>query len=399
MQTDVRVDLYSASSYAQGHPLEQYARIRDADGLYWHEEPAGPGFWAVGRLADTEAVSRATDSFTSMQGPFMWDVDDTVLAQLRQFMLLWDPPVHTRYRRLVAAAFTPRRAASRQENVERLVHSLIDDVADRDEFCLVSDLVGNLPLYFIADVLGFPRADALTLYQHMRVAAAAPEVVSDAQRSESLTALGTYGMQLGAEKRRNGGDDLSSALVRAEVDGQTLSEEAFAAFFLLLVDAGADTTRGGLGAGLIQLMAHRDQWQALRNGSDELLASAVEEVLRWTSPVVHMRRTATRDVEIAGQLIQEGQKAVLFYGSANQDEDAFDEPGRFDITRSPNPHVAFGSAGPHVCIGAHLARLEMREMLRGITSRLGDLEQCGPAEWDQSTYIIGPESVPVRRQR
>jgi cytochrome P450 len=398
MQTDVRVDLCSAASYAQGHPLEQYARIRESDGLYWHEEPAGPGFWAVGRHADTKAVSLATESFTSWQGPFMWDIDETVLAQLRGFMLLWDPPMHTDYRRLVAPAFTPKRALTHQANVEQLVETLIDGVRDRDEFDLVADLVGYLPLFFIADVLGFPRTDALTLYQHMRVAAASPEAVTETQRSDSLTALAGYGMELGARKRRTAGDDLSSVLVRAEVDGQTLSEEAFAAFFLLLVDAGADTTRGALGAGLIALMAHRDQWRGLQQDPGTRLAPAVEELLRWTSPVVHMRRTATRDVEIGGTLIQPGQKAVLFYGAANHDTTVFAEPGTFDITRPKNPHVAFGAAGPHVCIGAHLARLEMREMLRGIVTRLPDLEQCGPAVWDESTYIIGPESVPVRQR-
>jgi cytochrome P450 len=329
---------------------------------------------------------------------FMWDIEETVLAQLRGFMLLWDPPVHTHYRRLVAPAFTPKRAAGHQANVQQLVAMLLDGVRDRDEFDLVSDLVGNLPLFFIADVLGFPRADALTLYQHMRIAAAAPEAVTESQRSDALTAMAVYGMDLGAQKRRTGGDDLSSILVRAEVDGETLSEEAFASFFLLLVDAGADTTRGALGAGLIELMARRDQWRALQAGSDAQLATAVEELLRWASPVVHMRRTATRDVEIGGTLVREGQKAVMFYGAANHDTAVFDSPDVFDTSRTKNPHVAFGAAGPHVCIGAHLARLEMREMLRGIVTQLPNLEQCGPSTWDESTYIIGPESVPVKQR-
>ncbi|HZZ48729.1 MAG TPA: cytochrome P450 [Pseudonocardia sp.] len=397
MHTDVKVDLYSSASYDGGHPLDQYEVIRNTEGLYWHEELNGPGFWAVGRHADANAVSRATHSFTSWQGTFMWDMDEASLAMMRQFMLLMDPPRHSFYRRLATPAFTPRRAQSSRDAVVKIVNGLLDDVAERDEFCLVRDLIGALPLYVIADVLGFPRSEALQMYDHMRVIAAAPDSVTEAQRSESLTTVYTFGMQLGHEKRRSPGDDLSSVLVRGEVDGAQLREEEFAAFFLLLVDAGADTTRNSLGAGLIQLMADPDQWQALRDGSDALLATAANEILRWSSPVVHMRRTATQDIEIGGQLVREGEKVVLFYGAANHDPTVFENPQRFDITRAKNPHVAFGSGGPHVCLGAHLARLEIQEMLRGILGRLRPLEQTGPATWDQSNYIIGPETVPVRQ--
>jgi len=275
---------------------------------------------------------------------------------------------------------------------------LIDGVRDRDEFCLVNDLIGNLPLFFIADVLGFPRADSLVLYDNIRTVAAAPDAVTEKQRADAVSALYAYGVDLGNEKRRARGDDLTSILVHSEVEGQTISEEKFSAFFMLLVDAGADTTRNALGAGLIQLMADRKQWQALQQGSEQLLTTATEEVLRWATPAAHMRRTATRDVEIAGQKVRAGDKVVLFYGAANHDTAVFEEPNHFDITRQRNPHVAFGAAGPHVCIGAHLARLEIREMLRGILDRLGDLEQIGAAQWHPSNYIIGPESIPVRQR-
>lgn len=397
MRTDVMVDLYSSASYDGGHPLDQYEVIRGVDGLYWHEEPDGPGFWAVGRHADAHVVSRATDSFTSWQGPYMWDMDEAALAMMRQFMLCMDPPRHSFYRRLATPAFTPRRAAAARVAVVTIVNGLLDEVVDKSEFCLVRDLVGTLPLYVVADVLGFPRSDALSLYEHMRVIAASPEAVTEKQRADSLGTVYGFGVELGREKRRAPREDLSSVLVRSEVDGQQLSEEEFAAFFLLLVDAGADTTRNALGAGLIQLMADPEQWMALSHGSDQLLNSAADEMLRWASPVVHMRRTATRDVEVADQLVKEGDKVVLFYGSANHDPSVFDHPERFDITREKNPHVAFGAGGPHVCIGAHLARVEIREMLRAILGRVRPLEQTGPAVWDQSTYIIGPERIPVRQ--
>jgi cytochrome P450 len=398
MKTDAEVDLYSSDSYANGHPLEQYAQIRRTEGLYWHEEPEGPGFWVVGRYADTQTVSRGTDTFSSWYGTFMWDIDESLLTMMREFMLFMDPPHHSFYRRLAAPAFTPRRSQQYQSTIQDLVNLLIDGVQDRDEFCLVEDLVGNLPLFFIADVLGFPREDSLTLYEQIRLVAAAPDTVTAEERADAVAALYAYGVELGRAKRDKPGDDLCSILVNSEVDGEKISEQKFSAFFMLLVDAGADTTRNALGAGLMQLMADRDQWRDLREGSEKLLASAADEVLRWASPAVHMRRTATRDVEIAGQRIQAGEKVVLFYGSANNDTAVFDRPERFDITRPKNPHVAFGAAGPHVCIGAHFARLEIREMLRGILNRLDGLEQCGDAHWHPSTYIIGPESIPVRQR-
>lgn len=398
MRTDVKIDLFSSGSYAHGHPREQYEQLRRTEGWYWHEEPDGPGFWAVGRYADVQAVSRATDTFSSWYGTLMWDIDGPLLTRLREFMMFMDPPTHTFYRRLATPAFTPRRALQYQSDVQALVNLLIDGVQDRDEFCLMEDLVGNLPLFFIADVLGFPRADSLRLYDQIRVVAAAPDAVTETERADAVAALYAYGAELGREKRRKPADDLSSILVMSEVDGETISEEKFSAFFMLLVDAGADTTRNALGAGLIQLMADREQWGALRAGSDKLLASAADEILRWASPAVHMRRTATKDIEFAGQRIREGEKVVLFYGSANSDPAVFDRPECFDITRAKNPHVAFGAGGPHVCIGAHLARLEIREMLRGIVSRLDGMQQCDEARWHPSNYIIGPESVPVRQR-
>jgi cytochrome P450 len=300
----------------------------------------------------------------------MWDIDEPLLIMLREFMLFMDPPTHSFYRRLATPAFTPKRAQRYRADVEQIVTMLIDGVRDRDEFCLVNDLIGNLPLFFIADVLGFPRADSLVLYDNIRTVAAAPDAVTEKQRADAVSALYAYGVDLGNEKRRARGDDLTSILVHSEVEGQTISEEKFSAFFMLLVDAGADTTRNALGAGLIQLMADRKQWQALQQGSEQLLTTATEEVLRWATPAAHMRRTATRDVEIAGQKVRAGDKVVLFYGAANHDTAVFEEPNHFDITRQRNPHVAFGAAGPHVCIGAHLARLEIREMLRGILDRL-----------------------------
>ncbi|WP_099023042.1 cytochrome P450 [Mycolicibacterium palauense] len=396
MTAPVKIDLLSSASYANGHPLDQYDFIRNQPGLFWHDEEDGPGFWVATRHRDIEFVSRATKEFTSTNGITMWDMDEAFLAAGRQMMLFMDPPQHSRYRKLVSAGFTPRSIARFSSRVQAIVSEIIDDVAQRDTFCFMEDLVGKLPLYFMSDLLGFSRQDAVRLYADMATTAAAPDVVTDEERAAAFGSIIEFAMGLAAQKRANPADDLSSLLVSAEVDGTTLSDAEFATFVWLLVDAGSDTTRNGAGAALIQFFESPDQWQRLQSDLDARVGGAVEEILRIASPVVHQRRTAVAPVEVAGQPIEPGQKVVLLFGAANHDPERFDDPRRFDITRDPNPHVAFGGGGPHYCLGAQLARLQLSTFIRALVTRMPRLEPDGEVTWLASNYITGPAHLPVR---
>jgi cytochrome P450 len=208
-----------------------------------------------------------------------------------------------------------------------------------------------------------------------------------------------YAQGVIAEKRARPREDLATKLLQAEVDGRRFDDIDFQLFFMLLVDAGGDTTRNLVGGGMLTLFEHPAEREKLAANLDELLPSAVEEMLRWVSPVVYMRRTATRDTEIGGRKIRAGQKVVMYYGAANRDASVFSAPERFDVTRDPNPHVAFGGGGAHFCLGAHIARIEIEAMLREIFTRLPDIEPTGPAEWLPSTFISGPKHLPVRFTR
>jgi cytochrome P450 len=204
-----------------------------------------------------------------------------------------------------------------------------------------------------------------------------------------------YARQVAEDKRREPADDLASRILAAEVDGERLDDIDFNLFFLLLIDAGGDTTRNLVGGGLVALFEHPDERRRLQDDLDGMLPNAVDEMLRWVSPVIYMRRTATQDCELAGAAIATGDKVVMYYGSANRDERAFTEPDRFDIGRTPNEHIAFGGGGPHFCLGSHIARVEIEALLRELLTRLPDLAPAGTAEWLPSNFISGPKHLPV----
>lgn len=392
----VLIDLCSSASYAQGHPVEQYVWLRANDPVHWHDEPGGAGFWAVSRYADVETVSLDNRLYSSRAGILLFDLDEETLAAYRTMMLLMDPPDHVRYRRLVAAGFTPKAARALAGDVAEVAARIVDEVIDRGECDFVTDVAGKLPSYFIARLLGIPLEDGVMLYRWTELMHSAPDVVSQADRTAAGEAIFGYAAQVARDKRAAPADDLSSKLIHSEVDGERLSDPEFVNFFLLLVNAGGDTTRNALGGGLHALFEHPDQWARLRDGLEEMLPTAVEEILRWTSPVVHMRRTATADTILGDQKIAAGDKVVMFYGSANRDESVFASPERFDISRTPNEHVAFGARGPHFCLGAYLARIEITAMLRELVSRLPGIEPTAAPTWLASNFISGPTQLPVR---
>jgi len=391
------VNLFSPASYANGHPTDQYAWLRDNDPVHWHSEPDGPGFWAVTRYEDVKALSRNTALFSSR--PTIM-IDDRSAMDLgdHTMMLTMDPPRHTQYRKLVAPRFLRRAVGLMRPEIERLAAEIIDGVADRDEFDLVEDVAGLLPSYVIAEMLGIPRQDGVSLYRLTETIHADPASQPEGAGIAAVFEMFSYASGVWNAKRARPGDDLASALVTAEVDGHRLDETDFNLFFLLLIDAGGDTTRNLVAGGMDALFEHPAERERL-TADLELLPAAIEEMLRWTSPVIYMRRTATADTELRGRPIEAGQKVVLYYGAANRDPRAFDEPERFDVTRTPNDHVAFGGGGQHFCLGAQVARAEIEAMFRQILTRLPGLQKAGQTEWLPSTFISGPRHIPVRPGR
>jgi cytochrome P450 len=391
------IDLLDLRAYADGPPHEQLRWLRAHDPVHWHAEPNGPGFWAVTRYDDVVAVSRDAATFSSYAGGSMLaDSPPEFLAGMRLMMLNMDPPQHTKLRALVNKGFTPRMVAEREGRIRDLARQIVDTVAPRGACDFVADVAGELPSYVIAELVGIPLDDGRLLYaltERMHTTTRTPEGMADAQAA--VGDMMAYASDLRAAKAARPGNDLASALLAAEVDGARLSDLEFNLFFMLLVNAGGDTTRNLVGGGMLTLLRHPAELARLR-ADPALLASAVEEMLRYQSPVQHFRRTATRDTALGGRAIAAAQKVVVFYTSANRDEARFALPDHFDVGRTPNEHLAFGGGGTHFCLGASLARLEIGAMFAEVLARLDAIELDGPVEWLPSIFINGPRHMPVR---
>jgi cytochrome P450 len=398
MTVEPKIDLLDLREYeSEGQPHQLFRWLRKNDPVHRHAEPGGPGFWAVTRYADVETVSKDTATFSSALGGILIpDGTPLELEGSRKMMLFMDPPRHVRYRKLVKVPFTPTAAGRLRPRVEELAAEIVDEVIERGECEFVSEVAGELPSYVIAALLGIPLDDGRRLYVLTEKMHSDPSVVPPEEQWAAREEMLRYARDIAAAKRKRRGDDLASVLVDAEVEGERLSAEEFEYFFLLLVNAGGDTTRNLVAGGLEVLFKNPDQRRRLDSDLDRLLPTAVEEILRYISPVAYMRRTATREVALRGKPIRAGDKVVMFYGSANRDEDVFPHPDRFDVGRTPNEHVAFGAGGPHFCLGAYVARVEIAAMLREVVTRMRDLEPAGPVERLGSIFIAGPKRMPVR---
>jgi cytochrome P450 len=390
------IDLVSAASYAKGQPHEQFRWLRDNDPVHWHEQTNARGFWAITRYQDVWAIGRDPKTYSSSAGGIMLDDPDQFsLQQSRSMMLHMDPPDHTRYRNLVSREFIPRSAATLRPRIQELAKKIVDDVIQRGECELMSDVAGVLPSYVIAELMGIPLADGRRMYALTEKMHSAHEAVNEQERAAAGMEMLSYALNLAEEKRKHPGNDIATKLLNSEIDGDRLTPAEYSFFFLLLVNAGGDTTRNLLGGGMLALFNHPAQRRRLQHNLDGLLPTAVEEMLRYVSPVIYMRRTATRDIELGGKQVKAGDKVAMYYGSANRDESVFREPDKFDVGRTPNEHIAFGS-GEHFCLGSHIARVEIQVMLKEILTRMPDLRQSGPAEFLASNFISGPARLPVR---
>jgi cytochrome P450 len=391
-----QIDLASHRMFSSGHPWAQYAWLRANDPVHWQPEADGPGFWALTRYEDVRRVSRQPQLFSSaVRGVMMADPDEGTSRTLSLMMLTMDPPQHDRFKLLVSRGFTPRNAQALTERVDQLARDIVDDVVGAGSCDFVHDIAGRLPSGLIAELLGISRADGERLYDLTETMHTFDPSVTPEMRSAATREMLQFAADVAEQKRRQPGDDIATILVQAEVDGDRLTDAEIQWFFLLLVNAGGDTTRNLVAAGMQLLFEHPDERARLTADLDGLLPTAVEEMLRYTTPVVSFRRTAMDDTTIGNRTVRAGDKVVMFYGSANRDEDVFADPDRFDVGRSPNPHVAFGGGGPHLCLGMHVARIEIASMLREVLTRLPNLAPAGDPVVLSSTLIAGIREMPV----
>ncbi|HZP44609.1 MAG TPA: cytochrome P450 [Candidatus Binataceae bacterium] len=402
------IDIVDPDLFVQrGYPHEEWALLRREAPVYWYQrENIHPPFWAITKHADLLEVSRRPDLFNSVppdrplfvfkKNPDQPRSEEPVFHTL----LTMNPPQHGAYRAVVNKRFTPHAIGKLREQIEEVTAAVLDEVVDRSECDFVTEVAARLPLAVISEMFGIPRQDWDRMFRLSNEMIAAED--EEFHRTESIKEnverarldFFEYFSGLIADRQKTPRDDLSTALTHAQVNGQPMPLFEQLSYFALLIIAGNETTRNAISGGLYALMQHPEQWQRLR-GDLGLIPTATEEILRWVSPVVQFTRIASRDTVLRGQQIHAGDFLALFYPSANRDEEVFAEPFRFDITRNPNPQLAFG-IGEHYCLGANLARLELQIMFRQLMERLDYAEMTGPIQRMRSNFVGGIKHMPVR---
>jgi len=388
-----------ADAWVKSVPHEAFDELRREDPVHWHPEPDGPGFWAVTRHADVAAVSRDPETYSTEVGSvFIPSQTEESLAQMRLSILNMDGSKHNRYRRLVSKGFTPRVISRLEEQIVERAEAVVDAVCERGECEFVEEVAAQVPLQMICQMIGLPEADWDRMFHlsNKLVGFDDPDMQATPEDGAAAAAeIYGYCDAIANDRRANPQDDLMTALVQAEIDGDRLDDLELNLFFVTLVVAGNETTRNLINHAALALIEHPDQAKLLR-AEPEIYPVAVEEMLRWGTSIHNFRRTATRDAQLGDKTIKAGDKVVIYYMAANRDPDVFDDPHRFDLTRTPNDHVAFGGGGVHFCLGANLARSEIRATMREVVERMPDLELDGPVRRLRSDFINGIKTMPVR---
>ncbi|MGK2865570.1 MAG: cytochrome P450 [Mycobacterium sp.] len=387
---------------------QTFAQLRALDGVSWHRplptlfDIEEPGFWALTRRADIQFASQNPDLFTSTLGVAL-DPMPAEVQKFATFFLGMDPPQHTTYRRLISSAFTPRNVRRIEEQIRANAVSIVDDLIGAGDIDFVEACSAELPMRTISDMLGVPAADqpALAKAAEKLFSMSDDEYSSLEERAmdtiNEIMLISSTGVELAKFRRANPGDDLMTSIVNAEVDGHRLTDEEIGAFLILLASAGNDTTKQSTTHGILALAANPDQRDWLMEDFDGRIGMATEELVRWSTPVLQFARFATQDIEIAGQLINAGDKVGMFYCSANRDESVFADPQKFDLSRSPNPQVGFGGGGPHFCLGNQLAKSELRNIFRELLTRLKTID-LGEPDLLYSSFVHGIKRLPAHVQ-
>jgi cholest-4-en-3-one 26-monooxygenase len=400
----VDVDLVDPDAFAQGVPFDAFATMREQAPVFWHDQPGewGDGFWVVTRAADVQEVSRTPEVFSSWERGALLQVNngldpEEALATTRLLMLNMDPPEHSDYRNIVQRAFTPRTIRNLEPRLAEFANEIVDRALEKGEGDFVKDVAAELPLLAICELIGVPAADRSTIFDlsNKLIGADDPEFRTAPEESQdAMMQMYLFADGIAAARRENPADDVATKLLQAAVDGEALTQEQFDVFFMLLVVAGNETTRNAISHGMQAFFEHPDQWELFKK--ERPLDTAAEEIIRWATPVMQFQRTALTDHVLSGQRIKAGDRVAIYYSSANRDPSVVGSPDTFDITRVDNEHVAFGGGGPHFCLGANLARAEVRIMFDVIADRLPDIRRLGPPRTLRSMFINGIKELPVR---
>ncbi len=405
------IDLASHDFFVDAFPHEAFRLLREHDPVHWQPEPPpNHGFWAITKYHDVETVIDDPATYSSERGGVILEEMAPDELEARKSMMETDPPRHTRMRKIASPLFTPRAMREYEGYCRDIARDVLDRALAKGEFDFVLEVAKELPIRVLVRILGVPDEDTDRLIEwgDTMIGNTDPEYTSfvidrdDTSdyrlmpfRSPAAADMMNYGHRMAEIRQGDPQSDLVTKLVHAEVDGDRLSTRDFDNFFVLLVVAGNETTRNGISHGMQALMDNPDQMRLLQD-DPSLIPGAVEEMLRWGSPTIMFRRTATRDTELRGVTIKENDKVVVWFASANYDEEVFPDPFRFDVTRTPNRHFAFGAGGPHFCLGAPLARLEMRVMFEELLPRIRGMESAGEVSRLRSNFINGIKHMPIR---
>ncbi len=398
------LNIIGPGHYAKnGYPHQEWAWLREHKPVFWCEHPKTDPFWAITKHADLVQISKQPHLF--LNGPrLLVFVNESGMEQSPtppfRHLLDMDPPVHGEYRVIVSRHFTPRGVRPLGPEIERITRKVLDDVTGRSECDFVTEVSSKIPLAVIAELLGVPHQDWEQLFQwtNETIGSGDPEFQQGATPQETMDrsrlGLFQYFTNMVTERMKHPTNDITSIVANAKINGETMPQLEMLSYYFLLVVAGNETTRNATTGGLLAFIENPGEWQKLKKNPG-LIDSAVEEIVRWTSPVIQFARTATEDTEIRGQKIKAGESVCLFYPSANRDEEVFAEPFKFDISREPNPQVAFG-IGEHFCLGANLARLELKVIFQQLVERLDHAELAGTVERLRSSFVGGIKHMPIR---
>ncbi len=390
--------------YTERVPHDEFLALRKTAPVFWIEQPeearagqnGGTGYWAVSKHADVSAVSKnSTDFSTFENGAIIRFAPDMTREQVeaqRVMLINHDVPEHTKLRQIISRGFTPRSIGALEEHLRTRSEQIIKEAVDRGSGNFVEDVAAELPLQAIADLLGVPQEDRKKLFtwSNQMLGYDDPEYSVDPEAA-SIEILG-YAMAMAEDRKANPRDDIVTKLIHADVDGHALNADEFGYFVILLTVAGNETTRNAITHGMNAFFEHPEQWELFKEQRPE---TAVDEVIRWATPVTVFQRTALNDVEVGGVQVREGQRVGLFYASANHDSDVFTDPYRFDILRDPNPHLSFGGHGAHYCIGANLARLEVKLILNALADIAPNISKAGEPRRLRSGWINGIKELEV----
>lgn len=388
----------------RGIPHAEFAEMRRSAPVWWIPQARGSagfdddGYWAVTRHADVMTVSRDSETFSSWENTaiarFQSDMPRERIEMQRFVLLNMDPPQHTKQRQIVSRGFTPRAINSLREALYARAERIVHDAGSADRGDFVTEVACELPLQAIAELLGIPQDDRRDVFDwsNAMIGYDDPEYSGGGDPMEQAMELLGYAMKMAEERQECPRDDIVTTLVKAEIGGEHLSTDEFGFFVLMLAVAGNETTRNAISHGMLAFLEHPDQWELFKATRPR---TAVDEIVRWGTPVNVFQRTALRDTELGGQQIKQGQRVAIFYGSANFDDEVFDNPHSFDVTRSPNPHLGFGGSGAHFCLGANLARLEIDLIFNAIADHMPDISLAGPPERLRSGWLNSIKHLPV----